>query len=39
MELNFEGVDRTQVAVYKKGQEPNDVLFCYHAHLLNILNK
>jgi hypothetical protein len=27
MELNFEGIDRTQVAVYKKGEEPNDVLF------------
>jgi hypothetical protein len=27
MELNFEGIDRNAVAVYKKGEEPNDVLF------------
>jgi hypothetical protein len=27
MELNFEGVDRAQIAVYKKGEEPSDVLF------------
>ena len=27
MELNFEGIDRNHVAVYKKGEEPSDVLF------------
>ncbi len=27
MELNFDTVDRSQIAVYKKGQEPSDVLF------------
>jgi hypothetical protein len=27
MELNFEGVDRSRVAVYKRGEEPSDVLF------------
>lgn len=27
MALNFEGVDKTKVAVYKKGEEPDDVLF------------
>ncbi|MBL7816929.1 MAG: hypothetical protein JNL70_18040 [Saprospiraceae bacterium] len=25
MELNFEGIDRSHVAVYKKGEEPSDV--------------
>lgn len=27
MDLNFEGVDKTQVKKYKKGEEPSDVLF------------
>ena len=27
MELNFEGIDRNYVAIYKKGEEPSDVLF------------
>ena len=27
MELNFEGIDRNHVAIYKKGEEPSDVLF------------
>lgn len=27
MELNFDGIDRNHIAVYKKGEEPSDVLF------------
>jgi hypothetical protein len=27
MELNFKGVDKSRVAIYKKGQEPSDVEF------------
>jgi hypothetical protein len=27
MDLNFEGIDRNYAVVYKKGEEPSDVLF------------